>query len=303
MKNPKISVIIPVYNVEDYLSQCLDSVINQANFFDYEIICVNDGATDDSGKILEEYSKKDKKIKVITQENKGLSGARNTGIDVAKGEYICFLDSDDAFAPYTLDVFYDIAKDSGCDVVVCGKDVSSLQDFYPEPKYDYKIYSPALKNIVNIAKAKSQAWNKLYSAKALKNHRFIEGITFEDWPFVTTLFADIKSFAFLSTPLYFYNQDNVSITRSPFSAKKIKSYMTGIRYVYDFFKEREEQKIAKKRIITAIKMCINKTYRSKKNLKELSPVLQVEVKNLIKEKIISWHNLPVKSLYRLWRMR
>ena len=87
---PKVSVIIPVYNVEKYLRECLDSVINQT-LKDIEIICVDDGSTDSSGKILDEYAQKDKRIKVIHQENQGLGAAHNVGIDLAKGEYIGFV--------------------------------------------------------------------------------------------------------------------------------------------------------------------------------------------------------------------
>ena len=94
IKAALLSVIIPVYNVEPYLEQCLDSVINQT-YKNLEIICINDGSTDNSLKILEKYQKKDNRIKLINQKNKGLSEARNAGLDVAKGEYIAFVDSDD----------------------------------------------------------------------------------------------------------------------------------------------------------------------------------------------------------------
>ena len=89
-----ISIIVPVYNVEAYLPQCLDSLINQT-YQDLEIICVNDGSTDGSLEILQKYQSKDKRIKVVSQKNQGLSGARNTGISQATGEWIMFVDSDD----------------------------------------------------------------------------------------------------------------------------------------------------------------------------------------------------------------
>jgi glycosyltransferase involved in cell wall biosynthesis len=98
-----ISVIIPVYNVEQYLHDCLDSVVAQS-YSDYEIICVNDGSTDGSLEILCEYQKKYSKIIVITQQNKGLSGARNAGIEAAKGDYLFFLDSDDWIEPTTIEI-------------------------------------------------------------------------------------------------------------------------------------------------------------------------------------------------------
>ena len=93
-KNPEISIIIPVYNVEKYLDECLNSAANQT-FENIEIICVNDGSTDGSLEILESHASKDKRIRIISQENKGVSSARNEGLDAARGKYIYFMDSDD----------------------------------------------------------------------------------------------------------------------------------------------------------------------------------------------------------------
>lgn len=115
---PKVSVIIPVYNVEVYLRQCLDSVVNQT-LKDIEIICVDDGSTDSSAEILKEYAKKDGRIRVLTQSNSGAGAARNVGIAVAKGEWLSFLDADDEFAPEMLSEMVDAAEQSDADVVAC----------------------------------------------------------------------------------------------------------------------------------------------------------------------------------------
>ena len=92
--NPEISIIVPVYNVEKYLKRCIDSILNQS-FTDFELILVDDGSTDNSGEIIDEYAIKDERIKVIHKENGGLSSARNVGIEYSKGNYIAFVDSDD----------------------------------------------------------------------------------------------------------------------------------------------------------------------------------------------------------------
>ena len=97
MNDPKISVIIPVYNVEKYLSECLDSIINQT-LREIEVICVNDGSTDSSLSILKEYSSKDNRVKIIDKKNEGQGYARKVGLDIAKGEYILFCDSDDKYS-------------------------------------------------------------------------------------------------------------------------------------------------------------------------------------------------------------
>nr|MCR4662874.1 glycosyltransferase [Endomicrobiaceae bacterium] len=102
---PKVSVIVPVYNVEQYLRQCLDSIINQT-FKDFECICVNDGSTDNSLTILQEYSKKDNRIKIINQKNSGSSVSRNNGIKQALGQYVSFVDADDWITDNYLEILY-----------------------------------------------------------------------------------------------------------------------------------------------------------------------------------------------------
>ena len=111
----KISVVVPVYNVEAYLERCLDSLINQT-LSDIEIICVNDGSTDSSPEKLEEFAKKDSRIKIINQENGGLSAARNTGIEAATGEYIGFVDSDDYVDLDFYEKLYNAATSHNADI-------------------------------------------------------------------------------------------------------------------------------------------------------------------------------------------
>ena len=113
----KISIVIPVYNVEKYLRECLDSILNQT-LTDIEIICINDGSTDNSLQILEKYASKDERIKIINQENKGLACARNTGINNATGKYIFFLDSDDYLLPNIIDKLYDEAQIYDVDILM-----------------------------------------------------------------------------------------------------------------------------------------------------------------------------------------
>lgn len=117
LKQPKISVIIPVYNVENYLRQCLDSIINQT-LNDIEIICVNDESTDGSLAILEEYTKRDSRITVLSQKNAGAGAARNKGLGIAKGEYLSFLDSDDFFELDLLEKAYNKAIEDNADIVI-----------------------------------------------------------------------------------------------------------------------------------------------------------------------------------------
>ena len=118
MKMEKISIIVPVYNVEKYLKTCLDSIINQT-YQNLEIILVDDGSTDNSGEICEEYRKTDSRIILIHKENEGLSMARNFGLDIASGDYISFVDSDDFIARNMMEALYNRLLETQSDMAIC----------------------------------------------------------------------------------------------------------------------------------------------------------------------------------------
>ena len=140
---PAISVIVPIYNVEPYLSQCLDSIISQT-LADIEIICVNDGSTDNSLQILQKYAAQDNRIKIINQPNQGLSAARNSGIDVATGEFIGFVDSDDYIAPDFYETLYTVAKKYKANIAASNiiKFNQKQPVFYPLSPWPCESYSP-----------------------------------------------------------------------------------------------------------------------------------------------------------------
>ena len=173
---PKVSVIIPVYNVEKYLRECLGSVINQT-FWDIEIICVNDGSTDNSLEILNEYAKNDERVIVINQQNLGAGVARNSGLKIAKGEYLAFLDGDDFYRPDYIEKMYNQAKKTNADITICSADYYDMQT----KKYKYmrvSIFEPYLpaKEVFNYNDmpnyifnfAQNWNWNKLF------NHEFVK---------------------------------------------------------------------------------------------------------------------------------
>ena len=116
---PEISVIVPVYNCEKYIGKCIESILNQT-FKDLELILIDDGSADESGKICDEYKIQDKRVKVIHEKNSGVSIARNVGINVAKGKYIGFVDSDDYLAPDMYESLYENLMKSHADVAICG---------------------------------------------------------------------------------------------------------------------------------------------------------------------------------------
>src|SRR5688572_9544736 len=118
MSVPKVSVVVTAYNLEAFIAQCLETIISQT-FTDFECIVVNDGSIDNTRKIVEQYTKKDSRLRLISKENGGVSTARNTGFDAAQGEYIIFLDGDDFFEPHLLERLYDKIIKHGADIAVC----------------------------------------------------------------------------------------------------------------------------------------------------------------------------------------
>ena len=214
---PKISVVIPVYNAEMYLRECLDSVVNQT-LYDIEIICVNDGSTDNSQHILEEYSNKDSRIKIINQENQGAGAARNKGLETAAGEYISFLDSDDFFDLRMLEKLYDRAMETNADITVCEfynynhlnkKTISgcSLRKECTTPYkeiFSYKDYPQAILDTVL-----PEPWNKLFRTDFLRQC----GIKFQNQPyfnnvlFCTLVLAYAKSITSIPDRLVYYRNN------------------------------------------------------------------------------------------------
>lgn len=191
---PKASVIIPVYDVEKYLRQCLDSVLGQT-LKEIEIICVDDGSTDKSLEILLEYAAKDKRISVIKQQNLFAGVARNAGLAVARGEFVLFLDSDDFFELNMLERMYNTAQKDGADVVVCGysefddgvqKDVRKCciaQDFVKSSPFSPEQKREGL-NCIN-----PSPWNKLFKVKLFREYdiRFENLHSCNDWTAVLSV--------------------------------------------------------------------------------------------------------------------
>ena len=293
---PKISVIIPVYNTEKYLSACLDSVLQQT-VTDLEIICVDDGSTDTCPRILQDYGKKDARISVFTQSNQKQGVARNKALDKVQGEYIFFLDSDDTLPEYALETLLKIAEEANVPVVASESYKKGDKKF----PFNYRLFHHPLADLIKNRHIFSGVPNKLYRADILKTHRFVPGIYFEDWPFLTTLFGQIDSFATTKTPCYFYTDNNSSTIRSAFTMEKVDSYLTGIRYVYDFYKDRPDLNLAQKRMAVAVKMMVNKVYKTKD--KELIHYTLSALNDLFEKGIIKKFQLPLKTLFRLWKMR
>lgn len=220
---PKISIIIPVYNVENYLKQCVDSVVKQT-YKNLEIILVNDGSTDNSGKICDEYTLKDSRIKVIHKENGGISSARNVAIDIAEGKYITFVDSDDDVEPDYIAYLYNILKVFNCKMSVCShniiKNEKTKKSF--NLKKDYKISSQeCIKRLLYNEGIDTSAWAKLYDKTLFDNIRYPVGKLFEDIAITYKLFIKSGEIACGHLAKYNYKVRENSIVTSKFNKSKL----------------------------------------------------------------------------------
>lgn len=226
-RNPIITVVVPIYNVEKYLKECVDSILCQT-YSNLEIILVDDGSPDKCGNICDEYKVMDSRVKVIHQKNKGLSGARNAAIDIASGEYITFVDSDDYIDPDMIEILYHQislnnaeisvgAFESFCDNKILGGNAHDNQIFVynRENALDCFLFNDYLTPCV---------CGKLYKIDLWESVRCPEGKLFED-QFTTYKLIDLcKRIVFVSKPLYHYRKRLGSIGHSKFSEQTYDLY-------------------------------------------------------------------------------
>lgn len=242
----EISVIIPVFNAEHFLIECLDSIVNQT-FRDIEIICIDDGSTDNSLAILNDYASKDDRFVVISQENKGQGAARNKGLELIKSDYFCFMDADDYLELETLEKCYNKVKNENLDFVMYKlinfDDVSNKR--YTTPAYDMyyiarfsenKIYNYEDLNDLMFYVSVSPV-NKLYNSKFIleNNIRFPEGTIFEDQLFFWNMLFNAKRIAFIDE--YFYIRRIHSTSTIGFGNEKWCDAIDVYNKVWDIFKE------------------------------------------------------------------
>lgn len=223
---PKVSVIIPVYNTEKYLRQCLDSVINQS-LREIEIICVDDGSTDGSTGILLEYAARDERIRVIAQENKGVSCARNTGLALARGSWIGWVDSDDWIEPDMFEYLLQNVLSNKADIAVC----SHINEYYKHGIFtgwkQTQIHTAesALRLLLENDCMKNVLWDKLWRKKIFEGISFPEGRTFEDIAVMHKLFLNANTLVCLPDAKYHYRQRNGSIMNDSSLGNRINDYI------------------------------------------------------------------------------
>ena len=222
---PKISIIVPIYNVEKYLIRCIDSILSQT-FKELEVILVDDGSPDNCAQICDKYSAIDNRIKVIHKSNGGLSSARNAGLDIAQGEFIGFIDSDDWISSRMYEVLYNLCTEYNADIAECCYKKVYKDTIIKEIESNNSI--KVLNNIKVLEEMYKDSFagstvsvNKLYKSSLFKNIRFPEGKLNEDQFTTYKLYFNSKKVVATNECLYYYYQSPQSIMRSEFSIKKL----------------------------------------------------------------------------------
>lgn len=248
---PKISVIVPIYNVEKYLRRCVDSILNQT-FSDFELILVDDGSPDNCGKICDEYAVKDRRIVVIHQKNGGLSTARNAGIDWAfvnsNSQYLSFIDSDDWVHPDFLEFLYRAILKHNVQISVCNVEKTDKEAVCWQKVGHNSEKKDALQFYMGKNVWATVAWNKLYAKNVFKKYRYPVGRVHEDEFLTYKLLYDVKEIAWIEEPLYEYYSRSDSIMGTV-TLKRLLDKEKAITEQFNFWKSHHEmtawQKAAK----------------------------------------------------------
>ena len=223
MEKPLISVIVPVYNVEEYLNRCVDSVINQT-YHNLEILLVDDGSCDRSGTMCDEYAEKDDRIIVIHKANGGLSDARNAAIDIMKGEYVSFVDGDDFLANDYIEYMYSMLTEYDADISTCN--LKPIYDFAEQLdlcKEKESVYEPcdALRDILRGGGFLPSACCKLYKREIFAEIRYPKGMYYEDLAVISKVLDKCKRIVVGKQQKYYYYQRSNSIMNGIFNPKKM----------------------------------------------------------------------------------
>ncbi|MBW8348410.1 glycosyltransferase [Bacillus sp. IITD106] len=224
---PEVSVIVPVYNVENYLVRCIESILSQT-LKNIEIILINDGSTDNSGNICNEYASLDKRIKVIHKENGGLSSARNAGIKIASGCYLGFVDSDDYIDPHMYKNLYELCKKTDSDIGVCrfGRKINGKMVTEVKEKKVIELNNvEAMRQLFRGELYRFSVCNKLFKKSCFKNIMFPEGRIHEDLSTSYKLFSNAKKVIYTSNIGYIYVKRDGSILASKFNEKRLDAFL------------------------------------------------------------------------------
>ena len=327
-EQPQVSIIVPVYNVENYIERCLNSLVNQT-FKDIEIITINDGSTDKSLELLNKYAKEDIRISVIDLGDEGVSYCRNLGIEKANGKYIMFVDSDDWIDSSMVEVMYKKAEENNLDLVMCSY-IREFKDHSKEKKFNLpqeiiykedKVKNELLRKLVGPIKeelsnpemldALGTVWGKLYRADILKENKIkfvdLKKIgSAEDTLFNIFTFNYLKKVMFLNKPMYHYWRDNPKSVTSQYNPKLKEQRKVFFKYISDFIRENNFEQVFEEalnnRICTSV-LGLGLIECSQNN--KISEINKIKnIKKIIYEEYIrnAYKNLELKYFSIHWRV-
>ena len=237
---PAISIIVPVYNVEEYVEKCIDSIIKQS-FADFELILIDDGSTDSTHQICENFAKKDSRIRLHTITHSGLGFSRNVGLELVDNpEFITFIDGDDYIHPDYLKILHDSLTQNNCDISIINYKravITDKDDFFPFPEIKTRLVTQgeAMRRLFDEAPFMT-AWGKLYRSNLIKGLHFINKYFGEDIEFNSKAYRLTQRICFSDYPLYRWIIRKNSITNSPYVYKdlaKIDNYYSAYRNLRD----------------------------------------------------------------------
>lgn len=299
---PLISIIIPVYNVEKYLRDALDSVVNQT-YTNLEIIIVNDGSTDNSLDICNEYAKNDRRIIVISIQNSGAAVARNRGLDCATGEFIVFVDSDDYCPLNSIESLYDSYKNEQVDLVIGNsltiQDNGQNSDISRKNDRVREVIS-GVEMIRRLLIGASAPWARLYKKSLWEGLRFPEGVINEDEPILIQVYSRCNKILMLEEVVYYYRKRENSVTSSQFGIKKLDMYYNAVNNE-KLVAQIDEVLIepARYKVIKSLLYCLVNLHKKKRNdeEKQACKKLRADLRNYRKDGYLKNPLLPIS--YRI----
>lgn len=234
-----VSVIVPIYNVEDYLKECITSLVNQT-YKHLEILLIDDGSTDNSGKMADKIAGSDDRIKVIHQKNGGLSAARNTGIENCKGDYICFVDSDDYVKKSYVEELLNACIENKTDMAICMFfGVQNGKELFSESDGSSEIITPKQACMRTLDNPYIVSWNKIYKRDIFDDIRFPEGRLHEDVATTYKCYWKSNRIVVINKELYGYRVNDSGIMRTKYSSKRYDE-LKAVREAINFFSDKDE---------------------------------------------------------------
>lgn len=287
MEQPLITVIVPVYKVEQYLKRCVDSIVEQS-YKNLEIILVDDGSPDRCGEMCEEFAKQDSRIRVIHKENGGLSSARNAGLDVMTGDYVGFVDSDDWIEPDMYERLVALAAEYQAHIVCCGIErctSSGHVGYFNDNLEDFLVFdtNQAMADLPNNSKITNSLCDKLFHRDIFRSIRMTEGILYEDYDVMHRCVFQSERVIYTGAPFYKYFVNDSSITRGN-ALKKQYEYITAGKVRIAFYEENCKESVAAVRA-KHIESALDIIYKTRKSAdcKEQRRQLDKETRQMLSE--------------------